>query len=96
MDLAAKLQECRLAKGWTQLETAERLGVSRRQYIYYETGHIPPVWQLKKLNELFNYDFSTLIYNQDELTRAKKTIERLQREVNRLKKQLYDRRVTER
>ena len=94
MTLAAKLHELRLAKGWTQLETAERLGVSRRQYIYWEQGHIPPVWQIKKLNELFEYDFSTLIYNQDELIRARKTIERLQRQIIKLKKQLYDRRVT--
>lgn len=96
MTFTEKLHELRLAKGWTQLETAQRLGISRRQYIYYETGHIPPVWQLKKLNELFDYNFSTLIYNQDELERARKTIERLQREITRLKKQLYDRRITER
>ena len=62
--LGQALREQRIKKNYTQQDVADMLGISRRQYINYELhDSMPPHRQLKKLNNLYQCDFSKLIYN---------------------------------
>lgn len=38
MEKSFRLKECRLARGYTQQEVADALGISRVNYTRYETG----------------------------------------------------------
>ena len=61
--LAKELRKRRHQRNYTQSDVAALLGISLRQYMYYEKDHWPPHKQLLKLNTLFQYDFSRHIYD---------------------------------
>jgi transcriptional regulator with XRE-family HTH domain len=52
----------RQARGWTQAETARRMGVSTQTYINLETGtHDPSPTTLRRLAIVFRVTVTTLI-----------------------------------
>ena len=51
--LPQRMREYRVGKNWTQQEMADRLGINRVTYIYYESGKRQPSYT-------FLYDFSKL------------------------------------
>ena len=56
------LRQLRLKKGYTQEQVAKALGINRTTYTKYETGVTQPsLEQLKKLSELFEVDYNTLL-----------------------------------
>ena len=56
------LRQLRLKKGYTQEQVAITLGINRTTYTKYETGVTQPnLEQLKKLSELFEVDYNTLL-----------------------------------
>lgn len=59
-----ELKKKRAEKNITQQEIADRLDISIKQYQNYEYKTIPPHEKLLKLNEIFDYDFSKIIYQE--------------------------------
>lgn len=56
------LRQLRIKKGYTQEQVAKALGINRTTYTKYETGVTQPsLEQLKKLSELFEVDYNTLL-----------------------------------
>ena len=56
------LRQLRLKKGYTQEQVALALGINRTTYTKYETGVTQPsLEQLKKLSDLFEVDYNTLL-----------------------------------
>lgn len=45
-----------------QIDVADLLGITLRQYMNYEKDHLPPHEQVIKLNNLFSYPFHLTIY----------------------------------
>ena len=64
MTFAKALREKREEKELTQLAVANLLGITWRQYINYERGHIPPYKRLQQLNKIFKYDFSEVLFKK--------------------------------
>lgn len=62
--VAKKLREKRKERSYTQTDVANLLHITLRQYMNYEKDHLPPHEQLLKLNLLFDFDFSRLIYDR--------------------------------
>ena len=57
-----RIKELRTARGWTQDELAERLGVSRSRVGMYETGRREPDFEtLEAIADLFNVDMNYLL-----------------------------------
>jgi len=59
-----KLKEIRRDSDHTQQEIADELGISLKQYQNYEKKTIPPHDKLVKLNEILNFDFSKVLYQE--------------------------------
>jgi transcriptional regulator with XRE-family HTH domain len=53
--------------GFSQTYMADRLGISMKQYQNYEKNTIPPHDKLKMLNEILNYSFHKIIYEEKVL-----------------------------
>ncbi len=63
MELAQRLAEARKARGLSQAEAAERLGVSRQAISRWETGAgIPTLDNLMQLGTLYQVSLDTLVY----------------------------------
>ena len=62
-----KLKELRLRNDLTQEQLARKLDITRRTYIYYETGRkYPSVDLLTRISKFFNVSISFLIDEQNE------------------------------
>ncbi|MCA9793015.1 MAG: helix-turn-helix transcriptional regulator [Candidatus Eremiobacteraeota bacterium] len=62
MTLGDRLRELRKQRGWTQKETAEKLGVHVRHYNRYENDQVePPSKALKALAQLFEMTVEELL-----------------------------------
>lgn len=59
-----KLKEKRKEKNLTQQQMADKLGISLKQYQNYEVKTIPPYEKLLKLNEICDFNFSKILYEQ--------------------------------
>lgn len=58
--LTEKLKTMRLSRGMTQADVAERAGVSRSTYSYWESGrNIPTLENVEALADAFNVPIST-------------------------------------
>ena len=56
------LRQLRIKKRYTQEQVAKALGINRTTYTKYETRVTQPsLEQLKKLSELFEVDYNTLL-----------------------------------
>ena len=63
MELAQRLAEARKARGLSQAEAAERLGVSRQAISRWETGAgIPTLDNLMQLGTLYQVSLDALVY----------------------------------
>ena len=63
---ADRLRFMRRERGWTQLQTADMLGIKRSTYAYYETRTSEPDMEtLIKLADLFHTSIDFLIGNTD-------------------------------
>lgn len=63
MELAQRLAEARKARGLSQAEAAERLGVSRQAISRWETGAgIPALDNLMQLGTLYQVSLDALVY----------------------------------
>lgn len=61
-NLSETLRSLRTKLGLSQSELAEKAGLSRSQYAYYEFGHImPDLFSLKKIAEVLNVDISVFL-----------------------------------
>lgn len=69
MTFGEKLKMYRLKKRLTQAEAADAAGISRRTYVYYETGSKLPRKRetIDKLAELFGIDSNFLFITDDEI-----------------------------
>lgn len=67
MTFAEKFKGERERKGWTQQETAERLGINRRMIVRYEAGESYPRSRegYKKIADVFEVDVNYLL-TEDE------------------------------
>lgn len=59
------IKKLREASPYTQQQMANKLNISIKQYQNYESKTIPPHDKLHKLNEIFNYDLSKIIYQEN-------------------------------
>ena len=59
--LAEKIITLRKAKGLTQSQTAELLGVQRSTYAYYECSTTPPLVVLRRMAKLFDTTVDSLV-----------------------------------
>ncbi|SFU39370.1 DNA-binding transcriptional regulator, XRE-family HTH domain [Alicyclobacillus macrosporangiidus] len=60
--MRTKLKQARKANGWTQAETAKRLGITERAYRHFEAGTRNPSYDtLVKLEQLFGMPHSELL-----------------------------------
>lgn len=68
MKFADKLKKYRTQKHLTQSEVANAAGISRRTYLYYESGRKYPRKKetIEKLAEFLNIDINMLIIEDDE------------------------------
>ena len=61
-EFGVHLRKLRKEKGYTQQQMADMLNISRSTYTYYETGKSQPSFQnLKKLREIFEIDYNTIL-----------------------------------
>lgn len=59
-----KLRELRSLEGWTQLDVAKKLGVSKQTYSHYENEQRSPgLDMIRKLAEVYNVDLDSLFGN---------------------------------
>ena len=60
IDKKPDLLELRLARDWTQQQTADRAGISRSYYCILEIkGRVPSINMAKKLAEVFHIDWQS-------------------------------------
>lgn len=74
---AQRLRELREAKGLSQGEVAELIGVTRTAYLHYETGRYKPVRKIKELCKLFNTTSDYILGNDTNEKRKPKDLIRL-------------------
>ncbi|MCR5825962.1 MAG: helix-turn-helix domain-containing protein [Oscillospiraceae bacterium] len=68
MKLKEKLTQLRKEKGWSQLELAERLNVSRQAVSRWENGlAIPSTDKLKQLSTLYGVSLDSLLSDSEEM-----------------------------
>ncbi len=61
--MAITLKAARVNAGYTQMEAANRIGVSKESISNWERGKsYPDVPQLKKIEELYKVDYKDLIF----------------------------------
>jgi transcriptional regulator with XRE-family HTH domain len=64
-NLGLKIKQMRKAKGWTQEQLAERIGIDNKHLSRIEKGYHMPNYQIiKKLAQIFNFD----IRNFEDIT----------------------------
>jgi len=84
-----KLKELRLQNNLTQEQLARRLDITRRTYIYYETGKkYPSVKLLASVAEFFNVSISFLVDEQKETTAQEQVVNPKKLEANQLVKEI--------
>ena len=75
MNITSKrLRELRKNLGFSQGELAKKLGISRTDYVKYETGESRPVRKLQELSDLFNVSIDYLLGNDIDNTKLDKNI----------------------
>lgn len=63
------IKECRISKGFTQSELAEKLGVSKRYIIYIEQGDKKiPVDKLIQMADIFHCSLDELVGRNKEVS----------------------------
>jgi len=73
-NLAIRIQELRKQKGWSQIELAERIGLSKAQMSRYETKNVqPPANTLNKIATALDTTVDFLI-SGDKTEKAKAAI----------------------
>jgi transcriptional regulator with XRE-family HTH domain len=73
-NLASRIQELRKQKGWSQIELAEKIGLSKAQMSRYETKNVqPPADTLNKIATALDTTVDFLI-SGDKTEKAKATI----------------------
>ena len=61
-----RIKEIREDKGYTQTEIAKKLGISQRNYSYFETGQTMLTEEiLNKIADLYNTSIDYLLYRTD-------------------------------
>lgn len=71
MAINHELRQLRLARGMTQEQAAERLGVTRQALSSYETGRTrPDLDTLLRLAEVYGTDLEGILYGQEPARRA--------------------------
>lgn len=61
--MAITLRAARINAGYTQMEAANKIGVSKESISNWERGKsYPDVPQLKKIEELYKVDYKDLIF----------------------------------
>lgn len=96
MTFAEKCRKFRTAKRLTQEQVALAIGISKRTYIYYETGEKFPrrLETVEKLAELFGVDVNELVVLDDErfleLRRNRSVAERANELISELRELLLD------
>ena len=77
MPINYELRQLRLARGMTQEQAAQQLGITRQALSSYETGRTrPDVDMLQRLAELYGTDLEGLLYGQEPARRALRQIRR--------------------
>ena len=77
MSINYELRQLRLARGMTQEQAAQQLGITRQALSSYETGRTrPDVDMLLRLAELYGTDLEGLLYGQEPARRALRQIRR--------------------
>ena len=62
-----RIKEIREDKGYTQTEIAKKLGITQRNYSYFETGQTMLTEEiLNKIANLYNTSIDYLLYRTDE------------------------------
>ena len=62
-----RIREIREDIGWTQTEIAKKIGITQRNYSYYETGRTMLTEDiLTKLADLYNTSIDYLLYRTDK------------------------------
>ena len=78
MTINQELRQLRLARGMTQEQAAERLGVTRQALSSYETGRTrPDLDTLLRLAEIYGTDLEGILYGQEPAQRALARIRRV-------------------
>lgn len=95
MTFAEKCRKLRKEKNLTQEETAHAAGISRRTYIYYETGQKLPRTRatVQKLADFFGVESNYLMVDNDDILEGKNSLsfsERAEVMLNELAKMLND------
>ncbi len=61
-----RIKEIREDKGYTQTEIAKKLGITQRNYSYFETGQTMLTEEiLNKIADLYNTSIDYLLYRTD-------------------------------
>ena len=77
MPINYELRQLRLARGMTQEQAAQQLGITRQALSSYETGRTrPDVDMLQRLAEMYGTDLEGLLYGQEPARRALRQIRR--------------------
>ena len=70
-----RIKEIREDKGFTQTEVAKKLGITQRNYSYFETGQTMLTEEiLNKIANFYNTSIDYLLYRTDERKAYPKSI----------------------
>jgi transcriptional regulator with XRE-family HTH domain len=74
--LAQVLRQLRKSAGYSQAELAEKLGVGRTAYVYYETGKaLPALPTVRLLMELYQVSADAFLYPERYLAENRQAAE---------------------
>ncbi len=74
--LAQVLRQLRKSAGYSQAELAEKLGVGRTAYVYYETGKaLPALPTVRLLMELYQVSADAFLYPERYLAENRQVAE---------------------
>lgn len=71
METKDRLKILRNSLGLSQREIAEKIGVTRSNYVKYENGTTSPILKIQELADLFNVSTDYLLGRDSELIRDK-------------------------
>ncbi len=94
LDVAQRIREARLARGWTHDDLARQMGVSWRSVQRWQKGKLPRLGTLMRLADVLEVPRSYLIEDEDPATTLRdlrRSLEELTQRVDVLTQALADR-----